>query len=70
MNRKEWIELSIANFDCNGDIRNWNTVLLKKEYIASITKWGDRCCIKLDYMDDGSLLVDMSYEDLLIELFA
>lgn len=69
MDRKEWIELVIANFDRDGNIKNWNTVFLKKEYIASITKWGDRCCIKLDYMDEGSLLADISYENLLIELF-
>lgn len=70
MDRKEWIELQVANFDDNGLIKQWNTMLLKIKYIASITKWGDRCCIKLDYMDDGSLLADISYEDLLIELFS
>lgn len=70
MNRKEWIELPIASFDSEGHIQRWDTMLLKKEYIVSITKWGDRCCIRPDYMDDGGLLADISYEDLLIELFA
>lgn len=70
MDRKEWIELPVANFDSEGHIKSWDTMLLKKEHIASITKWSDRCCIKLDYMDDGSLLADITYEDLLIELFA
>lgn len=70
MDRKEWIELPVANFDRNGNIKNWNTALLKKECILEITKLDDRCCIKVDYMDEGTLLADIVYEDLLIELFA
>lgn len=70
MDRKEWIELPVANFDNTGHINRWDTMLLKKEYIVAIFKYGDKCRIKPDYMDEGDLLVDISYEDLLIELFS
>lgn len=70
MDRKEWIELQVARFNGNGDVIDWDTMLLKKEYIAAIFKYRDKCRIKPDYTDEGDLLVNISYEDLLIELFA
>lgn len=70
MDRKEWIELQVGRFNDDGDFIGWDTVLLKKEYIEAIFQYGDRSRIKTDDMSEGTLLVDMSYEDLLIELFA